>query len=247
MATFLWRGFVSITGILAVTWATQALLIYHKTPLLTDTAQGILSGDKFNATQLNAMKRSLDALPSGLLEASTLSSAAVIHSFLLEEQLKTGDHKASASDIAELRTIVSAALAQSPTNSFMWLTDVWIKWLRGEFTQGDFNLLRMSYWSGPNEAWIAVRRNPLAMSLLPLPNDLKDQAVSEFARLVRTGLYEDASNILAGPGWPIREQLLNGLIQVDEANRRVFAGVLADKNIEGVKVPGLAEQSSRPF
>jgi hypothetical protein len=248
MASLLRRSFVSIFGILAVAWATQALLIHHQTPPLADAAQRILSGEKFSVAQLNAMKRLLNVTPSGSPEASTLSSAAVVHLFLLEDQLRTGVRKASASDLAELKMIVDAALAQSPTNSFMWLADVSTKRLRGEFTEGDFDLLRMSYGSSPNEAWIEVRRNPLTVSLFPsLPNDLKDRAVSEFARLVGAGLYEDASNILAGPGRPVHGQLLNGLIQVNEANRRVLAGVLEEKGLDEMKVPGLAEQSSRPF
>jgi hypothetical protein len=248
MATFVGRSLVSIIGILAITWAIEALLIYHKASLPIDAAQRILSGERFNIAQLGEMKRQLDAATSGPSEASALSSAAVIRLLLLEDRLKAGRRETSASDLAELGMIVSTVLAQSPTNSFMWLTDLWIKRLRGEFTEGDLNLLRMSYWSGPNEAWIAVRRNPLAMSLFPsLPSELAEQALSEFVGLVRSGLYADAANILAGPGWAVHAQLLSRLVQANEADRREFAKVLAYKNLDGISVPGAEEPSSRPF
>jgi hypothetical protein len=106
----------------------------------------------------------------------------------------------------------------------------------------------MSYWSGPNEAWIAVRRNPLALSVfVSLPGDLAEQALLEFIRLVRSGLYADASNILAGPGWAIHEQLLSRLAEVDEADRRGLARALRSKDLEGVTVPGVEERPTRPF
>jgi hypothetical protein len=248
MANSVRRSFIAIFGICAIAWAIDAILVYRTGAPLADTARRILSGDKFNAAQLSAMKRQLDTAPARPLQASALSSVAVIRLLLLEDQLKAGNRQPSASDLVELQRVVSAALAQSPTSSFMWLTDLWLKRLRGESADGDLNLLRMSYWSGPNEAWIAVRRNPLALGVFPsLPSELAEQALSEFVGLVRSGLYADASNILAGPGWAIHEQLLSRLAQVKEDDRRGFARSLAFKDLVGVTVPGVDERPSRPF
>src|SRR5258708_1958531 len=223
MANSVRRSFIAIFGICAIAWAIGAILVYRTDASLADTAQRILSGDKFNAAQLSAMKRQLDAAPARPLQASALSSVAVIRLLLLEDELKAGNRQPSASDLVELQMVVSAALAQSPTSSFMWLIDFWLKRLRGESADGDLNLLRMSYWSGPNEAWIAVRRNPLALGVFPsLPSELAEQVLSEFVGLVRSGLYADASNILTGPGWAIHERLLSRLVEVDEDNRRGF-------------------------
>ena len=80
-----------------------------------------------------------------------------------------------------------------------------------------------------------------------LPNDLAEWALSEFVGLVRSGLYTDASNILAGPGWAIHEQLLGRLVQVGEADRRAFARAIASKDLDGVTVPGVEQRPSRPF
>jgi hypothetical protein len=248
MADYLRRSIVAIFGICAIAWAVNAVLVYRRTTLLAETAQRALSGDRFNATQLSAMKRLLDTAPTETLQASDASNAAVVRLLLLEDELRAGNHQPSTSELVELQMAVRAAIGQSPTNSFMWLTDLWLKRLRGESAEADLNLLRMSYWSGPNEAWIAVRRNPLAMSIFPsLPGDLAEQALSEFVELVRSGLYADASNILAGPGWAIREQLLGRLVAVDETHRRGFARALGSRDIDGVTVPGVPERPSRPF
>ena len=86
---------------------------------------------------------------------------------LLEDQLKAGNRQPSDSDISDLQKAVRAVLAQSPMNSFMWLMEFTFKRLHGEGAD-DMNLLRMSYWSGRNEAWIAIRRNRLALGYFPV-------------------------------------------------------------------------------
>jgi hypothetical protein len=248
MANLVWRWLIAGLGVCAVLWAIDVIPSYRTDAPLTDTAQHIISGDKFNAGQLSAMKRQMDAVSAKPLQASSLRSASVIHLLLLENELRAGNRQPSGADLVEIRTVVDAALAQSPTNSFMWLTDLWLRRLRGESADSNLNLLRMSYWSGPNEAWIAVKRNPLALGVFTsLPGDLAEEVLSEFVGLIRSGLYADASNILAGPGWPIREQLLSRLVQVDEADRRGFAVALASKDLVDVKVPGVDERPSRPF
>ena len=130
----------------------------------------------------------------------------------------------------------------------MWLTEFTLKRLRGEGAD-DMNLLRMSYWSGRNEAWIAIRRNRLTLGIFPsLPGDLAEQAQSEFVGLVRSGLYGDAAYSLAVPGWAIREQLLGRLAPVPEAERRGFAKALELRDIDDVEIPGLEKRPARrPF
>jgi hypothetical protein len=250
MANSVWRSLIAIFGVCAIAWAIDAILVYRPGVPIADAAQRILSGDKFNAAQLSVMNRQLDSAPARRLQASALTGGVIIRLLLLEDALNAGNRRPSASDLVDLQAAVDAALAQSPTNSCMWLTDFWLKRLRGESANSDWKLLRMSYWSGRNEAWIAVRRNPQALGVFPsLPTDLADQALSEFVGLVRSGLYADASNILAGPGWAIHDQLLNRLAPLEEGDRRGFARVLASKNLDGVTVPGLEDRNrpSRPF
>ena len=244
-----WRIFVAIFGICAIAWATDVIPTYRRDAPYTGIAERILSGDKFTAAQLEAMRRQLDGTPVRPAQASALSGATVMRLLLLEDGMKADNRQPSASDLADLQMAVSATLSQSPTHSFVWLADFWLK--RRQVDAVDFNLLGMSYWSGPNEAWIALRRNPMALGVFQsLPTDLADQTLSEFAGLVRSGLYADAANILAGPGWAVHEQLLSHLVLVDEAARRSFASVLDSKNLDHVSVPGIravVERHPGPF
>lgn len=247
MENYLRRSILAIFGICAIVWAVNAVIVFPGRDRLAQVAQRMLSGERFNAAQLSAIKNLLAATPARTLRASDLSNAAMVRLWLWDDELKLGQ-RPPASDLVELQTAVGAAIDQSPSNSFMWLTDLWVKLRKGEFVDRDWNLLRMSYQSGPNDAWIAVRRNSLAVGVFQsLPDDLAEQALLEFARLVRSGFYSDAANILAGPGWAFRDKLLSRLVQIDEADRRAFAKVLESKNLDGVTVPGVDEKPTHPF
>jgi hypothetical protein len=248
MGSYVWRTLIASFGVCTIAWAAAAIPAYRSDAPLSDAAQSILSNEKFSAAQLSAMKLQLNAAASTRpVQASALSGAVVIRLLLLEDELKASNRQPSASDIDEFQMLVSDAIARSPTNSFMWLTDFWLKRLRPA-PDADLNLLRMSYWSGPNEAWIAVKRNPLALGIFTsLPSELAEQAISEFVGLMSSGLYADTANILAGPGWNIRDQLLTRLSQVKLTDRRMFAKALASIDIDDVAIPGVDERPSRPF
>ena len=121
----------------------------------------------------------------------------------------------------------------------MWLAAFWQQRLRGEATEKDWDLLRMSYWAAPREAWIAVKRNPLTLAL---PEATGDQflglALSEFTGLVRSGLYWEAAGIFEAVP-TARKLLLNRMMTVDVGDRRAFARALKSKDIEDVVIPGV--------
>jgi hypothetical protein len=88
----------------------------------------------------------------------------------------------------------------------------------------------------------------LALGMLgELPDELRSQALSEFVRLLRSGLYTDAANILAGPAWEVRDQLLKRLDEVDETDRRAFAKAVDAKDLPGVDIPLSEKRPDRPF
>ena len=76
---------------------------------------------------------------------------------------------------------------------------------------------------------------------------MKSRTIAEFADLVRSWQFEDAVNILAGPGWPVRQRLLDGLARLDESQRRRFAKTLETRDIEDAVVPGVKQWSPQPF
>ena len=238
------RSFTITLGVCAIAWAFFSVPDFLAETPFSVTALRILSGDSFNARQLNSLALELETTPDQRLRSLALDDVAVVRLQLLLSKFDSGEPVAT-SDLADLLTSVTDALGGTPTASFLWLMDFWLRGLSGMPVDTRSKLLSMSYATGPNEGWIAVRRNSLALgSFVPLPIELRKAALSEFARLVRSGFYRDAANILAGPGWAVRDQLLSQLVEINEAGRRSFAAALASRDID-LKIPSMDGPSSQ--
>jgi hypothetical protein len=240
------RFFTVSMGVCAIGWAGFAISAYRVEADLPDVAARIFFGDTFNSKQLTSLKHRLDTTPTDRLRALALVDAAVVRQRLLDVKLPA--HAAQSSDFAELDSAVTAALAEVPASSFLWLAKYWLEGQRATISP-DFEarLLRMSYWFGPNESWIALKRNPLALKdFSNLPPELRDHAVDEFVGLVRSTLYYEAAGILAGVGPDVRQKLLSRLVEVSDINRREFAKVLNRQGLDDAIVPGVERPSSRP-
>jgi hypothetical protein len=105
----------------------------------------------------------------------------------------------------------------------------------------------MSYALGPEEGWIAEKRNRLALALFEeLPPELKAAAVREFSGLVNTGRYGEAADILTGSAWRIRQLLLSSLNSVQERHRQALASILYRRGYD-LTVPGIRQPDPRPW
>jgi hypothetical protein len=104
----------------------------------------------------------------------------------------------------------------------------------------------MSYRLGPNEGWVALKRNPIAFANFDwLPSDLAEDGISEFVGLVRSQRFFDAAaNILVGPAWRVRDQVLPRLAELSERDRKTFAQVLQSRGYD-VSIPGIQLQKHR--
>jgi hypothetical protein len=241
------RSLIAMFGLCAIAWAADVIPIYHANVSTIQTAQRILSGDRFNSSQLRYMRAALAPLSEQPL-AIARSSSVTVRLKLLEDRLKAEPCGHFLSDIDDLHKGAIGALTLAPTDSFMWLAAFWLNRLCGPAAENDLDLLRMSYSTGSNEGWIAIRRSPLALSMLgKLPDELESEALGEFVGLLRSGYYADAANVLAGPAWPEHDKLLKQLDKVDESARRAFAKAVDAKGLPGVEIPVAGPRPNRPF
>jgi hypothetical protein len=105
----------------------------------------------------------------------------------------------------------------------------------------------MSYRLGPNEGWVALKRNGNAFSIYDLlPLDLREATLTEFVGLVKAGFERETVDILEGPAWNVRELLLARLTDVSERHRQRFANVLYRDRID-LSVPGITAPEPRPW
>jgi hypothetical protein len=100
------------------------------------------------------------------------------------------------------------------------------------------NYLTASYRLGPNEGWIALKRNPVAFANFDeLPEDLRRMVVQEFLRIVEMGTIDNAIKIFVGPAWDNRELILSQMDQVPLWERQEFQAALTRAGYD-VLVPG---------
>jgi hypothetical protein len=119
--------------------------------------------------------------------------------------------------------------------------------MKGESAPLDCDYLRMSYQAGPHEGWVAVLRNYIALRYISdLPPDLAEAAVAEFKDLVASAYYQQAIEILAGPGSAIRDRLLRALGDAPLDARVQFAHS-ADQFGYDFDVPGVSQPEGRPW
>ena len=240
------RIVVAIGGGCSIAWALSTYPTFRHETAFAAAAQHILSGEQYSAKQLNELRSELDASSVSSFRPSVLNDIAVVRIRLVEADLALG--QVSAVELETLQGSIDIALDRNPTRSFLWLADYRLQELRSGSAAADLGLLRMSYQTGPNEGWIAVKRNPIALGVFSsLLDETKSRVIAEFSGLVRSWLYEDAANILTGPGWPVHQRLLDGLAQLDEGHRRRFAKILETRDIEDVIVPGVKQRPPRPF
>jgi hypothetical protein len=152
----------------------------------------------------------------------------------IDEQLKS------------LGNVIRSSLSCSPADPFLWLAFYWVESTKNGFRSDYVKHLKVSYETGPSEGWIALKRNPITFTLSEaLPDNLAKYAINEFVGLVQMGFYEQAAEILTGPAWRLRQQLLSRLQNIEERHRRAFADILYKKGYD-VAVPGIERQGSRP-
>jgi hypothetical protein len=231
------KSFTAGLGVCAVVWALSSISIYRHEPRIANAARGILNGEAFNSDQLVSLRRLVDSASS--VRSLTATDVAAIRLRILENELSA--NPARPDDVNLARSAVFDALEGAPTSSFLWLAAYWLQ--QGTDPDHGARSLRMSYRQGPNEAWVATKRNPLVLrAIASLPDDLAESAVTEFAGLVRSGLYEYASRIVVDCKPAVQQRLLSRLIMVSEEDRRNFARVLESKGLDHLSVPGVAKR-----
>jgi hypothetical protein len=241
------RAVIATFGAASVAWAVSS---WHAIGLESSSKnfiERIFSGDVFTADQLSSFKTEIDAISPERLGPIASTALAVVRLRASETEAGTGARQASAAERAALGSAIAYALSIDPSNSFLWLANYWTHESSDRTTERGLASLRMSYSLAPNEAWIAVKRSPIALgSLASLPGDLKDRAMTEFVGLVQSGLYEDASRIVVGSEAHVQEMLFAELVRVNEADRAGFAKVLR-RSLDDAVIPGMNSRPSRPF
>jgi len=246
MPTVRWA--IVFLGCVGIGWGIALISAWRGPAVIEKIGTRIIAGEAFNPNLLVALRPMLDQVEKQeLCRPALIRSAAVVRLRLLDEAVARGERDAIDERTNALLKSLHLALICAPTDSFLWLMLYWNKVTQDGFSSKYVNYLSMSYRRGPNEGWIALKRNRLAISVFSqLPSDVADMAVREFAELVDHGAYLEAAATLAGPGWGMRERLLGALSDISERHREKFQRALDREGLK-VIVPGVPANDPRPW
>jgi hypothetical protein len=232
------RIFAIILGCIAIFWGLETFPIFWQQALMERTASRIIRGDQYKIeTLLRQMPVVEAAEKSTRCDPRALWSGAIIRLRIAEQ---------NAFDVQQIKSLdnsIRTSLSCSPSDPFLWLALYWEAVTKKSFQQDYQNYLRMSYRLGPNEGWVALKRNTIVfINMDGLPNDLVDDGFSEFIRLLKSrNFFTEAASILVGPAWRVRDQVLSRLSELSERDREDFAQVLQSKGYD-LPIPGIQLQ-----
>jgi hypothetical protein len=242
------RLFIGLLGGSAIIWGIATLPVFWRQESLERVAHRIVDRDVFKPHALEALLPEVESVSQAkACQPGALRSAAIIRMRLAEEAMAEGERQVIDERLTSLQAVVRRSLTCMPADPFLWMVLAWVEGARDGFRAEQLNYLRLSYALGPNEGWIAARRNRLALAIFErLPSDLADAAISEFAHMVDSWLYDETLAIFVGPGWAVRDRLLASLEKVGQLQREAFAKSLYAQGYD-VKVPGVTLRDPRPW
>ncbi len=238
------RSFIVIFGCIAVWWGITELPSFWQESLLERTAKHIIAGDPFKSEVLNRQIPVLDNIRnSTYCRPGALRSAAIIQLRMVEVAAKS-NREFSDDNFTSLDRMIRSSLSCSPADPFLWLVLSSVENAHHEEKTQVFNYLKLSYEQGPNEAWIALKRNGYAFSFSKnLPSDLSELAIDEFIKLLNNRFYDATIDTFLGPASRMHDLLLPRLTAVSVEQRQIFAHELYQRGYD-ISVPGI-EQSRR--
>jgi hypothetical protein len=219
-------------SLIGIVWGVSEIPAVLQEFAIKKIAGRILVGEAYKPEILLKQASLLESTQKPeLCRPSTLRSWAVIRLRLAE----ISDN--SALGPAPVRTnlaldAVRRSLACSPADPFFWLA------LYALEPSAPLDYLTASYRLGPNEGWIALKRNPVAFANFDeLSDDLRRMVVQEFVRIVEMDDINDAVKIFVGPAWDQRELILSQMDQVPLRQREQLQAALTGAGYD-VLVPG---------
>jgi hypothetical protein len=240
------RAAFVVVGLGAIAWASNVLPVFWSERNLHAIARHIVAGERYSPDVMAQIDARI-ADGAFIAQPSALEDVAIIRQREAETALNGGGQGADAA-VAALGVAIDRALAAVPTSSFLWLMRFWALNHADGFYPENLANLEESYATGPYEGWIAIERCRLAVAVFPdLPNELSDAAVADFVGLVRSGLFSQAADILAGPGVPFKAVLLEALKPVSLSTRLRFSQTLIGRDLGDFIVPGIETKSDRPW
>ncbi|MGY3412389.1 hypothetical protein ACVWZV_008502 [Bradyrhizobium sp. GM5.1] len=227
------RALLVLFGLAGAIWSIQVLPSFLIGAPVRELAERILAGDRFKKGVLAASAARIESNRNPIARTKQASAEALISLSLAEEARQSEGSAEADRKFVEAAAALRSLLALNATDSFLWMLLYSVEYQRYGFNSSDLSYLVRSYTLGPNEGWIALRRNRLALAVLSLLDETTQHLVtSEFAEMVQSDLIEDAAENLMGVGWPHRDRLIASLAEVSTSSKKDLSGRLLARGVK---------------
>jgi hypothetical protein len=167
----------------------------------------------------------------GECEPDSQMSLILMSLRVAENALRTGAATDFDLKLDDLTTSIRVALGCAPRSSYLWLLSFWTETLSGRLGPKSLEMLAMSYETGPNEGWIAIRRNSTAIPVVPIASDpLRQRIIREFGLLVRDGFLREAAASYSVATPEVRSALQTELLRSGDSRQREFWQAVQARN-----------------
>lgn len=240
------RGFIVVFGCAAILWSSVELPKFWQESLAQRIGNQVIAGDQFKREILIQQLRSVGpGETSGHCRPATFRSVAIMHLRLTEIALAS-NRKKSDEDLKSLSKVIRNSLTCLPSDPFLWLVLYWSESTQSGINSESLQYLRLSYELGPNEGWIVLKRNPVALAAFSkLPSDLAADAINEFAALLNVEFFQQAVEIFSGANGVARDAIVSHVAKLPLQIRKEFSQAMFNRGIT-LTIPGVEIPDSKP-
>jgi hypothetical protein len=246
---YLTRTVICLFGLAAIVWGALTFPLFWQQAVPKSVVAKLLQGQTFKTQRLLAEAEQAEAAQGrSFCNPAALHNIVVLRLAIFDGAVAATNHALADSSYDPLYGAARRALSCAPADPFVWLTLFWLDVSKHGLGPDNLNYLRLSYTSGPNEGWVALWRNRLALELFDrLPNDLSDETVEEFVKLVDTGeVYPQTEAIFANAGPAVQSRIVEHLRTAKAIPRQIFAMGLYNRGVD-VNIPDVERPGARPW
>lgn len=240
------RGIIVIFGCVAIWWGFVELPKFWQESLTQRIGNQVIAGDQFKREILiQQLRNAATGETSGFCRPATSRNVAIMHLRLTEIAL-ANNRKESDENLKSLSTVIRNSLTCLPADPFLWLVLYWSESTQSGINSESLQYLRLSYELGPNEGWIVLKRNPVALAAFSkLPSDLAADAINEFVALLNFEFFQRAVEIFSGANSLARNAIVSHVATLPLQIRKEFYQAMFNRGIT-LTIPGVEIPESKP-
>jgi hypothetical protein len=156
-------------------------------------------------------------------DAHSQTALLLMEMRLAQAALRTGAAAEFDQHAESLELRAKRVLSCAPRRSFVWVVAFSLEIMHGRLSERSLNKLAMSYATSPNEGWIAIRRNIVALPfVLQVPELLQNKILAEFQQLIRSGFLHEAAVSYSSASASARPVLQTAIERLDSGRQKAF-------------------------